>query len=540
MPHSLMIACKLAAMFFSSVQSKSKAQALLLSGLCLIASIHASAQQPGSAFSREMLSSSEKNLAQWNTREHSQIQPFAHGMEKNFGCALDSTSCEVDSAQKILFHIQPFGSLQGGFAFSPDAKAIGSIVVGGAGDFTFKNNLFVQAGYSLIGIKAPDYIRSAADQYRIIPGAGYGVRDAKDVYHSHYTFGRISYTAGKYFNFEAGKGKHFWGDGYRSMILSDNGNSYPYLRITTKIWNLKYTNLWAQVKDLSNNQLLRDNRKKYIALHALSWNAGKQVNFTLYEMVVWQDRDSNSHRTLDINYLNPIIFYRPVEYAQGSADNVILAFSTRVKISKKFTAYGQFVLDEFLLNQLKQQLKWWGNKLGGQLGVKAFDVFTPGLHFQTEINIARPFLFTHGSPIQGWTNLNQPLAHPLGANFFESTSFIRYTRGKWSIREQFNFARFGKDKDVDGDGKKDNLGGDVFRSYRNPHRQYGNLTLQGNQHTLFFNEVMVSREVAGLKQFEFFGSLTTRFVRNESGNQNDIYLMLGIRSRGLMEMIRDF
>jgi hypothetical protein len=535
-----MIPCKLAAMFFSSVQSKWGAQILLQCWLCLIVSLPAAAQQPGSSFSRSTLSDPEKKLAEWRSKEHSQIQPFAHGIEKTFECALDSTLCGIDSSQKILFHVNAFGSLQGGFEFSPVSKAVGSVVAGGVADFTFKNNLYVQAGYSLIGNKAPAYIGGVSDQYRIIPGAGYGVHDLKDIYHSHYTFGRICYTAGKYFNFEAGKGKHFWGDGYRSMILSDNGNSYPYLRITTKIWNLKYTNLWAQVKDLSNNQLLRDARKKYIALHALSWNVNKQVNFTLYEMVVWQDRDSNSRRTLDINYLNPIIFYRPVEYAQGSADNVILAFSTRVKINKKVTAYGQFVLDEFLLNQLKQRLKWWGNKLGGQLGIKAFDILTPGLHFQTEINIARPFLFTHGSPIQGWTNMNQPLAHPLGANFFESTSFVKYKFGKWSVREQFNFARFGKDKDVDDDGKMDNLGGDVFRSYRNPFRQYGNLTLQGNQNTLFFNEIMVSHEVPGLKEFDFFGSFTTRFVRNESGNHNDTYVMIGIRSRGLMEMIRDF
>jgi hypothetical protein len=535
-----MIKCKLAAMFFSSIQSKSVFRISLLLSLGLMVSLPSASQQPGGSYSRQILSDSEKKLAEWSTREHSQIQPLAHGIEKKLECALDSTACAADSSEKFSFHIKPFGSLQGGFQFSPAVKPLGTIVAGGMADFTFQNNLYIQAGYSLVGNKAADYISSVSDRYRIIPGAGYGVRDAKDVYHSHYSFGRICYTAGKYFNFEAGKGKHFWGDGYRSMILSDNSNSYPYLRITTKIWNLKYTNLWAQLKDLSSNQGLTDARKKYIALHALSWNVNREINFTLYEMVVWQDRDSNSRRTLDMNYLNPIIFYRPVEYAQGSADNVILAFSTRVKITKKFTAYAQFVLDEFLLNQLKQQLKWWGNKLGGQVGIKAFDVLTPGLHFQTEINIARPFLFTHGSPIQGWSNMNQPLAHPLGANFFESTSFIKYKLGKWSIREQFNFARFGKDKDVDGDGKLDNLGGDVLRSYRNPFRQYGNLTLQGNQHTLFFNEIMVSREIPGLQQFEFFGSFSTRFVHNESGNQNDTYFMFGVRSRGLMEMIRDF
>jgi hypothetical protein len=34
--------------------------------------------------------------------------------------------------------------------------------------------------------------------------------------------------AGNHIYFHIGKGKHFWGHGYRSLFLSDNSNAYPY------------------------------------------------------------------------------------------------------------------------------------------------------------------------------------------------------------------------------------------------------------------------------------------------------------------------
>src|SRR5690606_2257841 len=118
------------------------------------------------------------------------------------------------------------------------------------------------------------------------------------------------------------------------------------------------------------------------------------------------------------------------------------------------------------LQQIRLKNKWWANKYGGQLGFKAFDVFVPGFHIQSEWNIVRPFTYTHGSPVQAWTHLNQTLAHPLGANFAEWVSFLRYDMNKWKITEQFIWATYGRDTDMDGDGQIDNMGGNILRSYK--------------------------------------------------------------------------
>ena len=60
--------------------------------------------------------------------------------------------------------------------------------------------------------------------------------------------GHVSCQASKHFNFQFVHGKHFIGDGYRSMLLSDNAFNYPYLKITTDVWKVRYVNLSLPIK----------------------------------------------------------------------------------------------------------------------------------------------------------------------------------------------------------------------------------------------------------------------------------------------------
>ena len=62
--------------------------------------------------------------------------------------------------------------------------------------------------------------------------------------------GYISYSPIKEFNIQFGQGKHFIGDGYRSMLLSDNSFNYPYLSISLNLLDgklfYKTVNAWMQ------------------------------------------------------------------------------------------------------------------------------------------------------------------------------------------------------------------------------------------------------------------------------------------------------
>jgi len=496
------------------------------------------AQQPEAGLQREILSSSERKLSSLKANTHHQIMPAARGMDAAYESLMDSTS--FTGIKKNKLEIKPFALLAGGLQTNNNNPVLADAFGGAMVDFNHNKKLFATIGFSYNVLLAPQYLENFANTTKVLPGVDYAGNFKDNVIMTPYSFGRVSYQAGKYFNFEVGKGKNFMGDGYRSLILSDVSATYPYGRIVTKVGKIQYTNLWAQMRDLSLDNDIGAVRRKYIAMHSISFNINSRVNFSLYEMVVWQNKDTTSERALDINYLNPIIFYRPVEYALGSADNVLLAASLRVKATKKIQVYGQLLVDEFNLKQLRSNSKWWADKFGGQLGFKTFDVFIKGLCLQSELNAVRPFTYSHGSPVQSWTNLNQPLAHPLGANFLEWVNIVRYDFGKWKFTEQFNWAGFGRDRDIDDDGVSDNLGGDIFRSYKKPFRIYANTLMQGNKSTFMFHQFTISRKILPNDQLEAFVSHTFRYEKNDFGLSQDQFIMLGIRTTGLLQPQRDF
>ncbi|NND94724.1 MAG: hypothetical protein HKN45_07635 [Flavobacteriales bacterium] len=299
----------------------------------------------------------------------------------------------------------------------------------------------------------------------------------------------LNYSPSDIFEFELGRGKHFWGDGYRSLFLSDNPSAYPYLELQTKVWHINYRNLfsWHQgMLDVRDSDSSFEN--KFSTTHMLSWNISPRVNIQLFESIIWQSEDSLSSRGFDVNYLNPIIFYRPVEFASGSADNAILGLGCSFKVYPSYLIYGQLAIDEFLLEEFRARDGWWGNKFGAQLGIKGFDAFkVEGLYLQAEFNLVRPFTYSHGSPVQNYAHLNEALAHPLGSNFYEAALIGVYDWKGFEFRNQLTYTLKGNDE-----GGM-NLGGDIFRSYIGPERVYGNFIGQGSRTEFYENSVYISQ-----------------------------------------------
>lgn len=297
------------------------------------------------------------------------------------------------------------------------------------------------------------------------------------------------FTPSDIFTLEVGKAKHFFGSGYRSLFLSDNAAPYPYLKLNTKVWHIDYVNLYSwQQGMLDAHAPGAEFEDKFTSTHMLSWNASPRLNVQVFETIIWQARDSLSNRGFDVHYLNPIIFYRPVEFAAGSADNAIIGFGLTYKVYPSYEIYTQLAFDEFLLDQFRARDGWWGNKYGVQFGIKGYDAFNvKNLYFQAEAIAVRPFTYSHGSPVQNYAHLNEALAHPLGSNFFEANVIGAYEWKDWELRNHLNFILKGDDED----GR--NLGGDIFRSYVGPDRDLGNYIGQGARTETFQNSVYLSK-----------------------------------------------
>lgn len=332
-------------------------------------------------------------------------------------------------------------------------------------------------------LNGPSYLDSIIKYDKVVPGMGMAHGNAQKGYSYQYWDGFVNYNLNNIFSFQAGNGKQFWGDGYRSLLLSDVSNSYPYFKITTNIWHLQYINLYTVMQNIiplgtpPSSFPLAD--IKYGAFHILSWNASKHFNFSLFEAVIWHGNSGGSYRGFDFDYVNPVIFYRPVEFGLGSPDNELVGGTFKIKVHNNGQFYGQVLIDDFTIHNTLTHDGFWANKQGLQFGFKEFNLFNaPNVTFQTEIDYVRPYTYTESNPSQNYSNYGQPIGDPMGANFIESASFLTWFHKNLIIEGSLLIYKVGYDTA----NSTFDWGQNIFTTYdyvENQYNQKGNKVGQG-------------------------------------------------------------
>ena len=292
--------------------------------------------------------------------------------------------------------------------------------------------------------------------------------------------GYITYQPFKHIRFQFGHDQNFIGNGMRSLILSDFSGNYLFLKVNTKVWKLNYQNLFMELTGQFTPGLDELLPKKYATIHHLSINVAKWLNVGVFESVVFARENG-----FELNYLNPIIFFRAIEYHLGSADNVMLGLDYKANFLKRFSLYGQFVLDEYRFDEIFGGNGWWGNKIATQIGLKYIDVAgITNLDAQIEYNAARPYTYSHNTSEGNYTHYNQPLAHPLGANFREVLGRLSYKPHKdLNLSYMLMYARQGMDRDT-----TYSWGGDIFVNNEKRPSDTGNEMLQGVKSNTLLSE----------------------------------------------------
>jgi hypothetical protein len=330
----------------------------------------------------------------------------------------------------------------------------------------------------------------------------------------------------------------FIGDGYRSLLLSDVSNNYPYFKTTLNIWKFQYSVWYSMFKDIySPTGIATNSLNRYGTFHYLSYNVAPGFNMSFFETVIFEGTNSTHSRGFDPNYLNPVIFYRPVEYSMGSPDNELLGFNTSYKFLEMFKLYGQVVLDEFNLPEIKARRGWWGNKQGFQLGLKHIDAFgIKNLSVQGEFNWVRPYTYSHASEQQNYSNYNQPLAHPLGANFYELLGFVSYKYKRMQFDLKGMYAIIGKDTSA----AHGNIGQNIFLSYDTRNAEYGNYVGQGVKTNFMQGEIKFTYFIIPGLNLRLELGYIQRHLQNTLGYSKDMpYIYLGIKT-SMYNLYRDF
>ena len=415
-----------------------------------------------------------------NDNRHSGIKPYFINKEDTLirQKGIWDYASNIDTTKLKIFPVIGF-SLQNNPSFQSDQEIFGSSKIGAQINSSISEKISSQIRYCYNSGKLSSIVDSNVLKRPYVQGLGLLNDTSKRTFSLFELDGYLSYNPNRYFVFSAGVGKHFFGDGYRSLLLSDFAPSYPYIKMESTFWKVKYVNLLSAHKDL-NHPLISKN--KFSSSHLLSWNILKWLNLSVFESVVWQGKDSLNNRGFDVNYLNPFVFFRPVEYSIGSADNSFFGGSLKFTIQKNHIIYGQMLLDEFLLSEWRNNNNWWGNKYAIQIGYRSFDLFkVEGLHLLTEYNLIRPYTYSHLTSLQNYGHLNQSLAHPLESNMKELVTRIGYQKKNTDFLIQYNFQVFGLDY------QNNNFGGNMFIGYDTRNGDYGQEITQGkkvNQHLL--------------------------------------------------------
>jgi len=213
--------------------------------------------------------------------------------------------------------------------------------------------------------RGPAFFQDKIRELRAVPGVGF-YKSFKGTGVDYFDArGHLTFNAAKFIDFQIGYDKNFIGNGYRSLFLSDWGNSYLFAKINTKIWKFNYQNIFMELMPQFTKKGDSLLPRKYAAMHHLSMNVTRWLNIGLFEGVVF----GRTNR-FDFQYLNPIIFYRHIEGTVGSPDNAVAGLDFKANISKRLQFYGQFMIDEFVLNEVRNNPTSWVNKFGIQLGSK--------------------------------------------------------------------------------------------------------------------------------------------------------------------------
>ncbi len=326
--------------------------------------------------------------------------------------------------------------------------------------------------------------------------------------------GYITYSPVKELRFKLGKDRAFWGNGYQSLQLSDQSADYFFLNFNLRLWKLEYTTTYAQLTDYIRNK--PDSYgiypKKYAVFHQLFYKPKKWLSIGLFESVVYSPTLPGGVRGFELEYLNPLIFYRSVEQSLGSPDNSMLGLSWKLNFMQRFQYYGQLMLDDFNFRVRDQGTGYFGNKYGYQMGLKYINAFwVPRLDIQLEYNRVRPYTYQHFNPTANYSHYGQYLGHSQGANLYDFNFIVRYQPfPRWN--GYLGYTRLTKGLDQNGE----NYGGNIWTPYTDFFQEFNNTVAQGERFQVDQVYGKISYQILKL---EAFAELEARY-RKENDNSS--------------------
>jgi hypothetical protein len=369
----------------------------------------------------------------------------------------------------------------------------------------------------------PAYVDSFIKNSQVVPGQGFARSYNVTGFDFAYSTAELYYKATASFTCIFGLGKNFVGDGYRSMLFSDNSFNYPFLRFSYDGKKLHYSHIYAVLMDITNKWFPFGVNRKLAGFSILSYMPINWFELSAFEGNIWQYPYASNKTRFDMNYLNPMIFVNTL--LKNDENNSLTGIGFKLNCDRAIQLYGQIAIDDINLRELLKNNGYKGNKYAFQAGAKYFDVFSlKNLFLQIEYNTARPYTYSYSPAALTYSNYNQALADPLGANFREGIFITQYRLNRFLVEYHFNYAKYGTNQS----GKND--GNDIFDDMISGVPYYNNFTGQGLKNTLVYQNVELSYLMNPKTNMNIVIGFTKRKVLTENSNNLQSFYYIGFRT----------
>lgn len=233
----------------------------------------------------------------------------------------------------------------------------------------------------------------------------------------------VSWSPRPWLNAQVGQGKQFVGNGYRSMLLSDNAMVYPYIKLSALTNNKRFQYSIIHAKLQMNGDANRlptgDAAEslfywKRASFHHLSINLGP-AQLGLFEATLWNDVDTiDGIHAYNAMELNPVIGLNTIVNGFGGRNKQLDGVDLKYRLTDGFFLYGQYALDDPARNRYAWQLggQWFGR------------VMRRNAHLLLEYNSATPFAYTAHDARMNYVHMGQALAGPLGSGYDEAVAIV--------------------------------------------------------------------------------------------------------------------
>lgn len=275
-----------------------------------------------------------------------------------------------------------------------------------------RNTIYESNYYSSLGELYPSGGKYSP-QNAVIPGAARTKPFKEDGFDYAYAVGYFVYRPIEQLSIRAGNNQQFIGDGYRSILLSDNSIYAPYMRVDWQFHpKFRFTYHRSRLMNLLRKPASGSAESFYdpaaFSVNYFSFLPNDKISISLFEGSKWSMGDSIVSKHPNALFYNPV----PLVAAFAMSDqevNTVLGVNASYQLFDKHRIYGQFGITDLD-----------GKKTAGQLGYRLYELFgLSDFMLHLEYNYASPEMYESANPRLNYSHYNLPLAHTKGNGFSE-------------------------------------------------------------------------------------------------------------------------